>query len=236
LNTSNWSYQIGDGSDTGAGAGWGNGEGEYYTNSNDTVSNGQLTISAKKQTMGNYNYTSTRIRTYQKVSTTYGYVEAKIKLPTVQGLWPAFWMLPESNYLNQYWWPISGEIDIMETKGRIANQSSSALHYSSEGTASYSHTYQTSTHTLDSIANWHVYSCLWTNAGIWFYVDGVNHLYVPESTWNSGYGSNDGAPFNAGFHIILNLAVGGQFDNYTYPPDTFTSADMAVDYVRIYAQ
>lgn len=233
MNTSYWDHQIGDGSNYGVWA-WGNNEKEYYTANNDTVTNGYLNITAKREAMGGYSYTSTRIRTYQKVSTTYGYIEARIQLPTVQGLWPAFWMLPENTYSGKGW-PCSGEIDIMEAMGRVTGQSSSALHYAYDGTGN-NHTYQTNTHALDSIANWHTYSCWWTQDSIVFSVDGVKHLTVEESTWNKGYGTNDGAPFNANFHFILNLAVGGQFDNNLEPPSDFTSASMLVDYVRLYTK
>jgi len=229
LDSASWEHQIGNGS-----WGWGNGESEYYTASNDAVTDGNLVITAKKETMGGQAYTSTRIRTYQKVSTTYGYIEAKIKLPPVQGMWPAFWMLPENSYQG-VGWPGAGEIDIMENRGRVANVTSGALHYASDGTGN-THTYKTAETSVGSISEWHVYALLWTEEAITWFVDGSAFLTVGRSTWNSGYGTGDSAPFNAPFHLILNLAIGGQFDNWNLPPSDFEEATMSVDYVRIYAQ
>lgn len=229
LDESTWSYQIGNGD-----WGWGNGESEYYTSDNDTVTDGNLLISAKKEVMGGQAYTSSRIRTKGKVSTTYGYVEGRIKLPAVQGLWPAFWMMPEGAY-SGLGWPGAGEIDIMENRGRVSNITSGALHYASDGLGN-THTYKTAEHQTDSIENWHVYAVLWTAESISWYVDGASFLTVSRSTWNAGYATGDSAPFKAPFYIILNLAVGGQFDGNRLPPSGFEEASMAVDYVRIYAQ
>ena len=92
LDTSKWTYEIGNGN-----WGWGNGEAQYYTNSNDSVSDGVLTIQGRKEHMGEQDYTSTRIKTQGKVKFTYGYVEAKIALPVVSGMWPAFWMMPNDS-------------------------------------------------------------------------------------------------------------------------------------------
>ncbi|MBP5092090.1 MAG: glycoside hydrolase family 16 protein, partial [Bacilli bacterium] len=89
LNLDNWSYEIGNGN-----GGWGNQEAQYYTDHNDEVKDGKLIISAKKERVSDWDYTSTRIRTKGKVTTTYGYIAARIKLSAVAGLWPAFWMLP----------------------------------------------------------------------------------------------------------------------------------------------
>lgn len=235
LNASYWSAQIGNGQDYGIWE-WGNSEKQYYKEENATVANGKLTITAKAEETQygsiTYYYSSSRLRTYQKVSTTYGYIEAKIKLPAIQGMWPAFWMLPESTYAD-LGWPCSGEIDIMEARGRNVNDTTGALHYASDGTGN-THTYQTGNVWVDSIANWHCYAVQWTANEIQWYVDGNNFLSVSKDVWNAGYGSASG-PFSAPFHIILNLAVGGMFDNGILPPSDFTSAAMEVDYVRIYS-
>ena len=93
LDTSKWTYDIGNGN-----YGWGNGESQYYTDHNETVNNGVLTIKGKKENIESYSYTSTRIKTQNKVKFTYGYIEASIALPTVTGMWPAFWMMPNNSY------------------------------------------------------------------------------------------------------------------------------------------
>lgn len=230
LNQNNWTYEIGNGN-----WGWGNGEAQYYTDHNDSVSDGFLTIAAKREQIEDWNYTSTRIVTKNKAHFTYGYMCARISLPEVQGMWPAFWMLPETGYGSEgtTWWPTSGEIDIMEAKGRIPNKTSGALHFSSNGTGG-NHTYRSRENSVDAISNFHVYSVLWTSEVIYWYVDGVVFFSVPSSTWNQGYGTNNSVPFHKDFHFILNLAVGGQFDGNIEPPSDWTQSEMKIDYVRCY--
>ena len=146
-------------------------------------------------------------------------------------MWPAFWMLPEDNVYGGGW-PHNGEIDIMEARGRVPYQSSSAVHYS---TLEGNHTYQTHEVNGHNIANYHVYACEWKETAIKFFVDGELHLTVRNDVWTtSAAPDNVNAPFDQNFHIILNLAVGGQFDGWVEPREGFTSADMVVDYVRVF--
>ena len=107
LNTDNWTYDLGNG---GSNAGWGNNEKEYYTNRTDNVyvSDGTLKITALEQKFNRYNYTSGRIKTAGKQTFKYGRMEARIKLPSLNGVWPAFWMLG----VDQKGWPWCGEFDI----------------------------------------------------------------------------------------------------------------------------
>ncbi len=237
LDTNNWGYMYGDGSSYGV-TGWGNQEQQYYKEENVSVQNGELIITAKKEEAGGYHYTSARIRTAGKVSAKYGKIEARISLPTVQGMWPAFWMLPESRYENQGW-PHSGEIDIMEAKGRLPNVTSGALHYANDNN---SHTYLTANNVFKlnnytNIEDYHVYGITWNEEKIVWYCDEVEFLTVTKEQWHTNaYVQNDASPFNQNFHILLNMAVGGHFDNYVLPPDDFTSAEMKVDYVRIYQE
>ena len=223
LDTSKWTYEIGNGD-----WGWGNGESQYYTNSNDTVSDGVLTISAKKQKVDNFDYTSTRIKTQNKVKFTYGYVEAKIALPAVNGMWPAFWMMPNNSVYGG--WPHSGEIDIMEARGRVRYTSSSAIHFSNSG----GHTYNTNEKSGHDITEFHKYAVEWKEDTISFYVDDVMYFTNSKSQWSTQNSSSETAPFDQDFYIILNLAVGGQFDNWTMPPENFVSAAMRIDYVRVF--
>lgn len=225
LNTSNWTYETGNGD-----WGWGNGESQYYTSNNDFISDGVLTIRAKKETIDSYSYTSTRIKTQNKVHFTYGYVEARIALPAITGMWPAFWMMPNSSIYGT--WPNSGEIDIMEAKGRVSNASSSALHFSD---TSGSHTYLTNEKSGHNITSYHKYAVEWTSTLINYYIDDVCHLSITNNQWGTyTKKDSDTAPFDQDFYIILNLAVGGQFDGYQMPPDSFSYADMLVDYVRVF--
>ena len=228
VNTAKWGYDVG-------GWGWGNDELQYYTEGdNSSVVDGCLHITARRYQVGSNYFTSSRMLTKGKFSCKYGYIEARISLPAVQAMWPAFWMLPESNVYGG--WPYSGEIDIMEAKGRITNISSSALHHTT-GVVDGGHTYEghEQTFTSGTISDFHTYACEWSEDLIKFFVDGKQHFSVNSNTWaTSAALDNNRAPFDQNFHIILNLAVGGQFDGYLWPEESFQSADMVVDYVRVF--
>ncbi|MFA5481142.1 MAG: glycoside hydrolase family 16 protein [Bacilli bacterium] len=230
LNTANWSYMLGNGSDYGI-PGWGNNEAEWYKRENISLEDGKLVITAKKETVGSYNYTSGRLRTAGKVMTKYGRIEARIALPEIDGMWPAFWMMPEDNYYGG--WPNSGEIDIMENRGREYDITSGALHFGSP------HQYETKNKILrDSyIGDYHIYAIEWKQTEICWFVDDHNFFTVTSDKWFSSTANpvdNPYAPFDQDFHILLNLAVGGNFSGGVMPPNDFVSADMFVDYVRIY--
>ena len=228
VNTSKWGYDVG-------GWGWGNSELQYYTEGdNSSVSDSYLHITARRYQIGDNYFTSSRMVTKGKFSFKYGYVEARISLPEKQAMWPAFWMLPETNAYGE--WPYSGEIDIMEAKGRFPQSTSSALHHTTNeegGSHAYeSHEQNFSTGTL---ASFHTYACEWTEDFIKFFVDGKQHFSVNSNTWaTSAALNNNRAPFDQNFYLILNLAVGGHFDGYLWPEEQFKSAEMVVDYVRVF--
>lgn len=229
LNTANWGYMLGDGQGYGLYR-WGNNEAQWYTMQNATVSEGNLVITAIAQTVGDYNYTSARLRTYGKVTARYGRIEARISLPEVQGMWPAFWMMPEDSVYGG--WPNSGEIDIMENRGSEADTTSGALHYGSP------HEYQSNSHVLNQsyISDFHVYAVEWEPTEIRWYVDDFNFLTITHEQWFSSTANdlnNPYAPFDQDFHILINLAVGGNFSSGVLPPPEFVQASMRVDYVRI---
>lgn len=212
INTSNWTFDKG-------GGGWGNNEKEYYTTSNAMVTNGKLIISARKQTFMGYNYTSTRMKTQGKREFTYGKIEANIKMPMGQGLWPAFWMLGAN--INTVGWPKCGEIDIMEHVN-ANNLIYGTMHWETNGYAYYGGN-TTSTPEL-----YHVYSVEWNAEGIKWFVDGVQ--YHIANTTNNINGTEE---FHKPFFIILNLAVGGNFPGQTIDDSKFP-AKMYVDYVRVF--
>ena len=222
LNTSHWGFDLGTGYN-----GWGNSEIQTYTDKNHKVGDGVLTITAKKE---GTKYTSTRLVSRDHIYHTYGYIEARIALPLGTGLWPAFWMMPQTNEYGG--WPRSGEIDIMEARGRIPYVSSSALHYT--GTEENSHDYSSSEYNhVTPISKYHRYAVEWTEDTITFYVDGNLNYSVNKNSWRTYADfSNTRAPFDKDFYIILNLALGGQFDNYQNPSDSDLPAEMKVDYVR----
>jgi beta-glucanase (GH16 family) len=231
LNQLNWEVQVGDGCDQGAGmCGWGNGELQSYQADNAVVANGQLTIIAKKQRIKGTQYTSGRIRTANMPGSgewAFGRVEARMKVPEGQGMWPAFWMLPTN---PSEVWPVSGEIDIFESTGQSSMFAYGTLHYGQP----YPNNQHTGGGMLKQPDRWsddfHTYAIEWETDEIRWYID--NMLYsvktapdlLPED-W----------PFDGrnNFHILLNLAVGGTWggtvDNGALPQT------LEVDYVRVYS-
>lgn len=242
LDLTKWGYQLGVQDHYGKSTGpkfWGNNEMQYYTKEAVTVSNGALVITATRQDMDEgRSYASGRILTRDLASWTYGYFEARIKTPTGNGMWPAFWMLPQptnaSSSNNIYGgWPNNGEIDIMEAKGRLVNKIDTTLHFGTYG----AHDYAGKSTTLPSNTDeWHTYALEWTpNEMIW-HIDGRRIFAVTKDRWWSQSLDNQGQtmPFDQPFFILLNLAVGGTYDGNIAPDDDFTSASMYVDYVRVY--
>jgi len=210
------------------GNGWGNNELQYYTNTenNAYVGNGVLTITAREESYGGRDYTSARITTQNKFDFKYGKIEAKIKLPYGQGLWPAFWMLGDD--FNTTGWPACGEIDIMEMVGGTTGDKTcyATLHWEDNGHASYGESY-----TLPSgkfADNFHIFSLEWDNQLIKAYMDDIHYFTInitPASL----------SEFHHNFFIILNVAVGGTWPG---PPNATTSfpQTMQVDYVRVYQE
>ena len=226
LDTSKWEYQIGNGCPNLCG--WGNNELQYYRSQNVTVSGGRLRITARQESFGGSPYTSGRIRTRGMGDWTYGRFEIRAKLPTGQGLWPAIWMLPTNDVYGG--WAASGEIDIMELVGHEPNKVHGTLHY---GAPFPGNTYSGNSYTLpggDFSGAFHIFEVEWDPNQIRWLVDGVQ--YAAQSSWWSSGGPYP-APFNQAFHMILNVAVGG---NWPGSPDGSTQFPqvMEVDYVRVY--
>lgn len=226
LDTSNWTYDIGNQ------GGWGNNELEYYRPDNAVVANGYLTITAKKESYGGSSYTSARIQTSRKRSFTYGKFEMRAKLPSGQGIWPAFWLLgANSNAWGLYGgttsWPGCGEIDAMEMVGGGAGDYTvhGTLHYLNSAGQNPMPSYSDALSSQLS-DGFHVYAVVWTPQGISFSVDGTTYGFKTMTS--------DMEEFSKPFFILLNLAVGGNWPGY---PDATTSfpQQFVVDYVRVYS-
>ncbi len=206
-----WQFETG-------GGGWGNNEKQYYQAANATVVNGQLQITARKQNVGGYPYTSARLKTQNLKQFTYGKIEARIKRPIGQGLWPAFWMLGAN--INTVSWPACGEIDVMEyvnTDNRVYG----TVHWDNNGHAQYGG----NTATTD---DYHIYGIEWTPAAIRWYVDGVKYHEINIA--NNAGGTEE---FQRPFFLLLNLAVAGDWPGQTVD-ESKLPATMFVDYVRVY--
>lgn len=212
VNTANWTFETG-------GGGWGNNEKQYYQAANATVANGNLVITAKKQRVKANNYTSARLKTQGKREFTYGRIEARIKLPLGQGLWPAFWMLGAN--INTVPWPGCGEIDIMEHIN-TENTIYGTIHWDNNGHASYGG------NTTTTPADYHVYAVEWDATSMRWYVDGVQFLAADITN-----GINGTEEFQKPFFILLNMAVGGNWPGQTID-DSKLPASMYIDYVRVY--
>lgn len=230
VDTTKWAFQTGDGSQYGI-PGWGNNEAQYYREDNAYVEEGLLNIQLKNEAYGGKFYTSARLWTNNLFSQTYGRFEARIKLPLGDGLWPAFWLLPDNTTYGT--WAANGEIDIMEAKGRIPNEASGAIHYGGEWPRN---TYSYGTYTFPqgkSIHEFHVYAIEWTENKIQWFIN--DQLYYETTDWYSENGAYP-APFNTDFYIILNLAVGGTFDGNILPDPAIFNLPvlMQVDYVRVF--
>jgi len=221
-NSSKWGYDLG-------GNGWGNNELQYYTNRTDNarIEGGELVIEAKAENFGGRNYTSARLLTKDKASWTYGRMEARIRIPNGQGIWPAFWMLGAN--IGSVGWPNCGEIDIMENIGREPSTLHGTIHgpgYS--GAGGISGDYHLSGGALSD--DYHVYAIEWEENRITWFIDGIQYFSLTPgnlpggSTW----------VFNQPQFIILNVAVGG---NWPGNPDATTvfPQRMMVDYVRVYS-
>ncbi|MCB2220767.1 MAG: family 16 glycosylhydrolase [Bacteroidetes bacterium] len=210
------------------GDGWGNEELQYYTDSenNASVDNGILTITAREESLGGRNYTSARITTQGKFDVQYGRIEARIKLPYGQGMWPAFWMLGAN--FSSVGWPQCGEIDIMEMVGGDNdgdNTTHSTIHWDNAGEhAVYGESYTLPNGILAD--DFHVYAIEWDDQSIKGFIDEIEY-FVADIT------PPDLSEFHNNFFIILNLAVGG---NWPGPPNASTDfpQTMQVDYVRVY--
>ncbi|MBN1999440.1 glycoside hydrolase family 16 protein [candidate division KSB1 bacterium] len=214
--------------------GGGNNELQYYTarSENSYVKNGVLVIEAIKETFtgseGTREYTSARLRTKNKGDWTYGRFEIRAKLPYGQGIWPAIWMLPTDNEYGG--WAASGEIDIMELVGHEPNKVHGTLHYGG-GWPENKHTGKSYTLAQGNFSqDFHVFTIEWKEGEIRWYMDGVHYQTLTE--WYSTNGEFP-APFDKRFHLLLNVAVGG---NWPGNPDETTvfPQRMEVDYVRIF--
>jgi beta-glucanase (GH16 family) len=191
-----------------------------------------LTITAKEESVGGLDYTSARMRSLGKCDWTFGHMEMRAKMPIGQGMWPAFWMLSSDTSIYGQW-AASGEIDIVEYLGDDPDEIFGSIHYD----ASFPGNVLSSTsYILPGPPNFnddfHTFSIEWENGEIRWYVDGVQ--YASRDNWFSTGGPFP-APFDVDFHVLLNLAVGG---NLPGPPDPTTvfPQEYVIDYVRVYQQ
>lgn len=219
-DTSRWGYETG-------GNGWGNHELEYYTPDNNVaIKDGNLVITAKKESWGGMNYTSGRLFSKGTGNFLYGRFEIRAKIPPGRGTWPAIWMLPTDNTYGG--WPKSGEMDIMEHVGYDPNNIYVTMH-----TDAYNHTKGTqkgATINLPSCTtDFHIYRIDWTPDAVTGFIDGNLVLtFKNERTGSAAW------PFDQRFHLMLNVAVGGDWGGAQGVDDSVFPAGMHIDYIRVY--
>ena len=221
IDNSNWTFETGTGN-----WGWGNNELQYYQENNTSIIDGNLVIEARKESVDNSNYTSSRIITRDKKSFKYGRVDIRAVMPEGQGIWPALWMLGSNHF--QVGWPTCGEIDIMEMIGGGDGRDNvlrGTAHWNQGGHVSYGQGY---THESNLSDEYHVYSIIWDDQNIRWYFDDINFntMDITSETLSA---------FHNNFYFIMNVAVGGVWpgspDNTTLFPQW-----MIVDYIRVFQE
>lgn len=225
-DSTKWSYDI-----EGNSWGWGNNEAQHYTSHNPDnafVQNGVLTITARIDNMEGKKYTSARLISKEKGDWLYGRFEIKAKLPSGLGTWPAIWMLPTDWEYGG--WPASGEIDIMENVGYDPDTIVGSAH-----TESYNHMKGTQKsvkiYAPNSYTDFHVYTLEWDENEYRLYMDD-NHFFTFT---NEGTGFKEW-PFDKRFHLLLNLAIGGNWGGKKGIDDSLFPHKFLIDYVRVYKQ
>jgi len=228
LDTSRWEYMTGDGTDYQLPAGWGNNELQWYRSENVAIENGHLVIHVIKEPFSGKNYTSARIRSRHKGDWMYGRIELKIKFPAGQGIWSAAWLLPTENRYGG--WAASGEIDIVEHLGHRTDQVYGTLHYGGPWPEN-KHSGSRFTLSKGNFSDaFHRFVLEWEQGMIKWLID--DSLYQTQKDWYSTNGIYP-APFDRRFHLLINVAVGGDWPG---PPNNSTTfpQKLEVDYVRVY--
>lgn len=222
IDTTQWTFETGA-------SGWGNNEWQYYTNRSENafVQDGVLHIRANKEDYEGAKYTSARMITKGKFSFTYGTIEARIALPTGNGIWPAFWMLGEN--IDAVSWPACGEIDIIEAVND-ENVVYGTNHWQYEGGhAQYGNStkdYYGTSKVLD-ITQFHNYKMVWNEKLIAMYVDDFKYQEIAIENAADGLEA-----FHKPQFFILNVAVAGNWPGFDVDDAQFPN-EMLVDYIRV---
>jgi len=223
-NSQKWGYDVG-------GHGWGNNELQFYTENrieNSWVTGGVLYVQARREQYSGSEYTSARLISKGKGDWTYGRFEIRARLPEGRGTWPAIWMLPTDWTYGDGGWPDNGEIDIMEHVG----YNPGVIHASTH-TDSYNHrlgTQKTATINMpDAQDEFHIYSLEWSADTIHVFIDSTK--YFTQVNDGSGW---QAWPFDKDFHLILNLAIGGDWGGVQGIDNSIFPQRLEIDYVRVY--
>ncbi|HTN36303.1 MAG TPA: family 16 glycosylhydrolase [Arachidicoccus sp.] len=217
-----WTYDTGS-------SGWGNHELQDYTKAdtaNAHIRNGRLYIRALKDPSAPKGYSSARL--VMKKGYKYGRIEIRAKLPGGRGLWPALWLLPDNNKYGG--WPKSGEIDLMENVGYMPDSVFFTVH-----TEKYNHVIHTqkskSVYCPTLYSQFHTYALEWTPEIMGFFMDdALQYSFKNEHKGSAGW------PFDQPFHLLMNIAVGGDWGGHNGIDSSIFPQTMEVDYVRIFQE
>ncbi len=226
-DSTKWGYDKGNGCPDVCG--WGNNELQYYTThrkENARVEKGNLVIEAHKDSTTGMQYTSARLVSKNKGDWKYGRFEIRAKLPAGKGIWPAIWMLPTKWEYGG--WPRSGEIDIMENVGYWPDSVFGTVHSAAfNGMLGTQKSKAVSRN--DFSKSFHVYAVEWTADAITFIIDNKKfHVF------KNNHSGVDAWPFDKEFHLLLNIAVGGNWGGKYGVDNSIFPQQMVVDYVRVY--
>lgn len=222
-NSDFWGYDLG-------GGGWGNNEKQVYTKDpeNVIIKGGNLNIVAK-YSKDWPNYTSTRLISKGKKDFLYGKLEVRAKLPKGKGTWPAIWTLASQTEYGGNFWPDNGELDIMEHVGFDQDRIHNNIH-----TRAFHHSIGTNKGNSKPVADvsnkFHTYTLEWLPNIITFYIDGEKNFEFKRES----YYSWREWPFDKPQHLLLNIAVGGNWGGQQGIDDTVFPQKMEIDYVRYY--
>ena len=223
-DSTKWKYDT-----EGNAANWGNFEDQQYTFGkfeNGWVENGKLYIIALKKETEGKKYSSVRLNS--KEAWQFGRIEISAKLPDGRGTWPAIWMMPGGWSFKDGNWPTIGEIDIMENVGFDPDSIVGTAH-----TKKYNHTIGTQKgariYCPNNYTAFHVYALEWEPKEYRLYLDDI--LYFTFKNENTGF---DVWPFDKPFHLILNLAIGGNWGGAKGIDNSIFPQKFEVDYVRVY--
>lgn len=226
-----WGYDVGA-------HGWGNNELQNYTErrqENARVENGVLVIEARRDGDKSHPYTSARLVSKGKGDWTYGRFEVRAKLPSGRGTWPAIWMLASKRNYGTGYWPDNGEIDIMEHVGYDPDVIHASAH-----TKAYHHSINTQktgkTKVETARSGFNIYAVEWTPEEIRWYINGQQYFRFANERVSNPAADYKEWPFDKPFHLLLNLAVGGNWGGAKGVDDSIWPQRMEVDYIRVYQQ
>ncbi|RYZ60861.1 MAG: glycosyl hydrolase family protein [Proteobacteria bacterium] len=191
------------------------------------VEGGHLVIEARRDGFAGSEYSSGRIKTQGKASWAYGKMEARMQMPGGFGTWPAFWMMPDNQSRG---WPACGEIDVLENVGYDQDRVHGTIHSNDYNWRNPSSQRTGSTIQGGVTTGYHTYAIEWSPTEIKWFVDGRQYYQSP----NDSGGDDNKWPFNKNFHLILNLAVGGDWGGAQGVDPNIWPRRLLVDYVRVF--